>query len=224
MASSNPPSPPSSPSSALRKLRPWYLLVMMIVTWFLGINGLTSGCATVEYLRQGTVADVAEVKRRAADEPDALQRIMQVQAAARLHAMSTARDRTFPLGVAQMILAGLLLVASGMAMRGKKGSRSLALQAIAANVALGFFDYELTRPMRGEWIGMVVQAKDIMADQLPEHAMLMSPSWLWWSERARFVLVNVGIFGAAALALSTKRARTYFAAVAAATPADSSES
>ncbi len=51
---------------------------------------------------------------------------------------------TFPLAVGEVILSALLVVASGLAMGGRRGSRSLALQAIAANALLVLAAFVLT--------------------------------------------------------------------------------
>jgi hypothetical protein len=49
----------------------------------------------------------------------------------------------------------------------------------------------------------------------------MNARWLWWTERVRVVLVDVGALGLAALALLSRRSRAYFEAVAATHPPDS---
>jgi hypothetical protein len=192
----------------------------MVTTWFIGVHGLSNGCSTIAYLREGNVTSIEEAQRRAADQEDPLQRVLEVQAAARLRAMADGRDRTFPLGIAKMLLGGLLVIASGMALSGRRGARNLAFQALAANFALGLIDYGMTREVRGMWIAAVVQAKATMPSLLPEHEILMNARWLWWTERARFALVDVGILGMAALALSSHRTRAYFDAVAATYPPD----
>src|SRR5262245_17859156 len=107
------------------------------------------------YLRQGNVADVDTAAAAARNSDDPVQVLMSVQEAARLQAMTEIREMTFPLSAAKLLLAGLLVVASALAMAGQPGARSLALQALTANVLLALLEYALTRHVRAASIDAV---------------------------------------------------------------------
>lgn len=195
----------------------------MMFTWFIAFNGLTNGWATLAFLREGNVTAIEDAQKHAMNRDSPFEQVVEVEAAARLRAITDARQITFPLGVAKMLLAGFLLVASGMALGGRKGARSLALQALAANAALAVIDYALTSGVRTAWIDAIAQARDTMPYMMPQQALLMNPEWLWWGERIRLVVVDIGAIGLAVLALTSRRSKSFFAAAAAAATAEADE-
>lgn len=214
VAGSLPPLP--STTSGPRRLRPWYLVAMMVLTWFVGVHGLATGCTAMGFLKYGNLPDMGEVTRQAKEGDDPVQYMVMVSEAAQLRAMAEARQVTFPLSAAKVLLGGLLLVASGLAMAGRPGARALALQALAANAVLAAIEYGLTRSVRGVWIEDVVRAGALIPRLPPEQAFILSRTFWWWIERVRFALVDVGIFTLAAVALTRPRTKTFFDAVAAA--------
>src|SRR5687767_2461782 len=115
------------------RMRPWYLVAAMALTWFIGFFGFWSGCTSIEVLRSGSVPEPAVVAQATPGSGDdaVAKMVTEVREAARVRAMIELYDRTFPLSVARMLLGGLLLVTSAMAMAGRPGARSLALQALA---------------------------------------------------------------------------------------------
>ena len=172
-----------------------------------------SGCSVVMLLRQGTIGEVStEVGKQ--DTADPVQAIPLVIQAARLKAMGEAQDVTFPLNAAKLLLSGLLILASGMAMGGRPGVRLLAVQAVAANALLAAVDYALTRSVRIAWIDAAARAGEMLPHDLPQREVLMSHATWWWLERIRFVVFELGSFALAALSLRTRRTRAYFDAVA----------
>jgi hypothetical protein len=148
-----------------------------------------------------------------------------VHEAAYLRAISEQQHVTFPLQVAKLLLSGLLVVASGLAMRGRKGARALALQVLAANAMLALADYVLTRSIRSAWIEAVAQTGE-MLPALPAQSGASSEqafwTWttrrplLWWSARIWFVL-DLGALVLAAIALTRAKTKVFFDAVARAT-------
>lgn len=193
-------------------MRPWYLVLAMAITWLVGVQGLTSGCATVAYLREGSAPDVeaALVEVRRAEEP--AESLAALHEAARLKATVERSDLTFPLGAARMLLAGLLVVASGLALAGRPGGRTLALQALAAFAVFALVDYALTRPLREAWIGVVVQGAFALPEGMAERDLLSRGAFWWWMERARLVVLEVAGLGFAAFALTRPRTRAFFQA------------
>lgn len=185
----------------------------MMLTWLIGVQGLMGGCSVVMILRQGSIADVSmEIgKQESADPLAALPMVIQ---AARLKAMGEIQNVTFPLNAAKLLLSGILIVASGLAMGGRPGTRPFALQVVAANAALAVVDYALTRSVRAGWIDAAARAGELLPRALPQRDMMMSHATWWWMERVRFVVFELGSFLLAALALRTKRTKVYFDAVA----------
>jgi hypothetical protein len=220
------PAPPPAPLLKARKLRPWYLALAMALTWLVAVSGLMNGCSTVMILQQDSVLDAAaELSKQSSTDP--LQAVWVALYSAQFNATMAAYEITFPLNVARILLSGLLVVASVLAMGGRRGARSLAIQAILANCAFAAIDYALTRSVRASWIDAVGRVGDMLQRPLVrrgdpmDHEALLSlftnrQVW-WWLERARLLLLEVGIFGFAALALITRRTKAYFDAVAEAT-------
>jgi hypothetical protein len=197
-----------------RSLRPWYLVATMLLTWLIGVRGFMAGCGTAMYLRGGTAPDVAAVATQARDQGDAFQFTFMVLEAAQARALSEHQDVSFPLSVGKMLLGGLLVIASGLALGGRPGTRSFALQVLFANLAFVALDYGLTRGVRSDWIEMVTRAGTLLPPGVPERDGLMNPDLWWTAERVRFVLFELTLLGAATLALTRERTKTYFEAVA----------
>jgi hypothetical protein len=203
--------PPPAPS---RKLRPWYLVAAMVLTWFVGVHGLNLGFSYAAFLRAGTMPDPSTVGLHAGTVADVLE-FAGLQA---LRAMLANGRVTFPLAVAGIILSGLLVVASGLAMGGRKGARSLALQALGANAILVIATFVLTPQMRAAYVDGVLRAVDTVTLPPPQREVLVSPGFLQWVWRVKLVVFDLGTLAVGALALTRARTKTYFDAVARATP------
>jgi hypothetical protein len=187
----------------------------MVMTWFLGVQSMSTGCTTAQQVRSGAMVDVAAATQ-AAEKEDPRQLIYTVHEAARAKAAIEMRQVTFPLSVAKLLLAGLLVIASGLALAGRPGARSLALQALVANVVLSVVAYVLTRDMRAHWIDDVARAGATLPRVEPTEAQLLDPRYIWWFERTRLVVLDIGAMLLAAIALTSRRSASFFAAVAAA--------
>jgi len=161
------------------------------------------------FLRRGNVTDIDAAAEAAKNTDDPMQVIAAIHEAARMQAMSEIREITFPLGAAKVLLAALLVVASALAMAGRPGARSLALQALAANAILAAVDYALTKQVRAAWIEAVARSAPKLS---PEQALLVDQKFWWWVERVRFAVFDLGTLCLAALALTRQRTRSYFEA------------
>ncbi len=186
----------------------------MAITWFIGVHGVASGFSAIGYLRDGGVPDVAAAQKEAGDDPT--QVVAVVMQAAQRRAFAELREVTFPLSVARLLLSGMLVIASGLAMAGRPGSRTLALQALAANAVLAVVDYTLTRGVRGAWIEAVVRASASL-ELLPEQQLFRSRQAWWWMSRVYFAVFELGTLAAASVTLLGQRTKTFFQAVAEAT-------
>lgn len=204
-------------SESPRKLRPWYLVVAMCVTWVIGVFGATSSCSELGFLR-GSQNMPDEISRGVDETDHALWRMELVRQRARLEALADLHDRAFPVGAAQLVLSILLLIASGSAISGRQGARGLAMQAIAANIALSLVAFALLAPVRQRSAEAVAQDA-VENGPGPVGGMDRNQSIDFYrqqqidSERLRLGL-EVVVFGLAALALTRRRTKDYFAAVA----------
>lgn len=210
MDSSIPP-PPSF--SRQRKLRPWYLVPAMVLTWCYGMNGLMTGCANVSFLREGTVPDVAEALQRAQGATDPSE-LVNLGRAVWLQSMHELGRVTFPINIAQVLLSAMLVFASGLAMSSRKGARSLVLQALVANAVLSAVAYGLTEGVRAACIDTMVRAAQTLPLDLPNRAAFSRPDWLWLGFRIKLVAFELGTLALGAFALTRGRTRVYFEAMA----------
>lgn len=196
MDSSIPP-PPSR--SALRQ-RPWYLVVTMMVTWLSGVAGLLTGLRIISFLRAGRIP-ATNFKGM---ESAALELLVSVLAHAKI---------TFPLAVAYALLSGLLVVSSGVAMSGRRGGRSLALQAVLANAALAILAYALTPFARAAYAeGVARAALELPRPASGEEAAVMGVA-SWWVWRLKLIFIDLGPLVLAAFALTRARTKAFFDAM-----------
>ncbi len=198
---------PPPPSPSRHKLRPWYLVAAMVLTWFTGVHGLTTGCANAVFLRDGTLPDLATAAKNAKGAWN-LADVKALTDATELLAMQASARVSFPLAIAAVLLSGLLVVASGLAMGGRPGARALALQAIAANAALLVVAYALTPSVRGAWMDAILRAAVAMPDGAP--ALPYLPSILRWGLVVKLAIFDLGPLLIGALALTRARTKTYF--------------
>jgi hypothetical protein len=185
----------------------------MVLTWFVGVHGLNIGFSTAAFLRAGTMPDMTSAALHAGTMADVLE-YAGLQA---LRAMVANARVTYPLAVGEVILSGLLVVASGLAMGGRRGSRALALQAIGANALLVLAAFLLTPLIRAAYIEGVLHAVDTVTLPPPQRDVLTNPGFLRWIWRIKLVLFDLGTLALGALALTRARTKTYFEAVARAT-------
>ncbi len=194
------------PSAGDRPRPPWYLLAAMVMTWFIGMYGVTAGCETVAYLRQGNMPEAISATEQAQDARD----FMRV---AKLRAIAQAKVQTFPLAVAEALLSFVLIVGSVMAIAGRRGGRSLLTQALLANAVLVVVDYLLTSGVRGQYIAEVARAGPELFAHKQEPAGSFVP-YLWWIERIKLVVFDLGALALALWAVHAKRSSAYFEAAA----------
>jgi hypothetical protein len=206
------PPPPSrdDPGAppALAKLRPWYLVAAMVLTWFVGVYGLSFGATIASLLRSGRLPDVTT----AALHTDTLRAVGEYAALQQIRALLVHPGVSFPLAVAQVLLSGLLVVASGLAIGGRKGARGLALQALAANAVLVVAAFALTPFQRAAYVDGFLKAVENASIPAPQREAF-TPSMLLWIVRTRFVL-DLSVLALGALALTRARTKDFFAAVA----------
>lgn len=205
--------PPPPPSRSLYRQRPWYLVAAMVLAFFAGAQGMTTGCSNAMFLREGRVPDVAAAAQAAKSGLDVMDFAALIRAA-ELSSMFAHRHVAFPLGIAEAMLGGLMVLASGMAMGGRKGARSLAIQALAANALFAIAAFTLTRGMRAGWIEVVTRAAEALPPGSPQRGAFANGQALVWVTRIKLGFFDLGPLALGLLALTRARTRSFFDAVA----------
>ncbi len=184
----------------------------MVIAWFVGVYALSAGFTAASVLHKGLAPDIATA--RTAAYGGGLQELEALWIAAERTALFARRDLYFPLAATQAALGGLLVIASGLAMSGRPGSRSFALQALGANVALAVARYVLSRDVRGACIDEMLRVASTLPADMPLRRALESREALWWRERVSLAIFDLGTLGLGAIALTRERAKLYFEAAA----------
>lgn len=217
-----------STQQAPQRLRPWYLVLAMCVTWVVGVFGATSGCSNLSYLRGSHQLPTA---LQDADDPEAHPWIRSsiVRERARLQSLAEKHREAFPLAVAQLLLFSLLVLASGAALAGRRNARQLVLQVLAANAVLAGVEWVLMDGVREAMaqavaLDTVEHGQGALPDMGSEESIEMYRSIHLWLERLRFAMLELGVFGGAAYALTRERTKQFFDAVATASSADPGDS
>lgn len=202
-------SPPSFDVRQRARLRPWYVLVAMLLTGYIGLSGAFDGIQIASLLRGSALPDTASIAERAKDGGDLFHYVWSIGDGAQLQALTEMSNRAFGLSVAQILLFGLLFVASTAAMSGRRGSRALALQAIFAAAAFMAVDYALKRSVRMAGVEAMVRAALPLQPEPP----WADPRTLWNIKRTLFAM-QLGPLVFAAFALTRPRTKAFFEAVA----------
>jgi hypothetical protein len=189
------------------------LIAALVITSLMGFVGLNTSLLMAKYLRGGVGTEILEATSQLNDLPNPMDRLLAIRELAVMHAMAEMPRAAFGISVAHILLAGLLMLASGLAMSGRRGGRELALQAITALAAFHVLEYLLTMPVRTIAIEAVARAGELLPDSVQEKVWAASRSAWWWVERAALG-TKLAALGFAALALSRKRTLAFFEAAA----------
>lgn len=208
----------------LRRLRPWFLVAAMVLTWLAGVRGATSGCVTVLFLREGAMPDDVAALEHARAAPNPTEGLSEFFPTAQLRAFAELGSTMMPLSIAKMLLAMMLVFASAMVMSGRQNARSFALQALFANAAFAIVAYVLMRPVRDHWIGAMVRAgAELGVPRTLPDGLVGDPRFWYWLERIELGVFELGVFAIGALAILAKRSKVFLDEAARAGPAPESE-
>jgi hypothetical protein len=137
------------PAPSRRPRRPFLFVLALSLSVVVGWGGVANGCNTVQFYRSAAVTETPlrpGVDAKKQEEAAAVERAINV-----VH--DHARKRRLPLGVANLLLSGLLVFAATRALGGRPGARLLTQQALAANGALAVSEFALL----GQWRREVVE-------------------------------------------------------------------
>ena len=182
--------------------RPVYLIIALMAMWLVGMNAAAEGYVTVKAVHNplATASSVLGGDRS------------EVVVSAFIKAISAHPHTNLPIGIAQILLGGAMVLVSIKALVGRRASTSFALQVVAANVLLMIVGYALQLPVRGSIVNAVVAsgiAKPPSGMTL-EHFQRIERIQLWWSFRLGLAL-KVGALALCAFALTRRSARRVLA-------------
>jgi hypothetical protein len=193
--------------------RPWYVVLFLSVTWIVGVFGALQGAGDLAHLR-GSSEVIQGLGQP--DQSSNWDRPRIVRERARLAALGEHHRIGFPLAVAKLLVGGMLLVASSLALAGRRGARNMTLQAVAAAALLVAVEHWLTTPVRQAVAeAAAVDAVDNGQGLLPglgrDESIAWQRTFQVGSAHAGVILIELGVFGGALLALTRRRAREFFA-------------
>ena len=191
--------------SAPAPRRPLLFAITVLVCIVMAWGGVAGGCSAVGYYKAGTVQEPSLKPGVDTAEEEAYRAWFRAERQVR----DAARSRLLPLSIGNLILSGLLLVAATRAFGGRRGSRELLIQAVAANAALVVVEYMATRHVRGA-LAMA------FADHVPQASLKGVPwealvSVVWTFFRLRLFVV-LGIYGLTLLGLTREATLGWFEA------------
>ena len=158
------------PDAAAR--RPVFLVIALLALWFVGMNLLREGFATVEFVNDPFARMPVSL-----DEGLEAVRWKAYVAATRHHA-----EELLPVGVAQALLGGALVVLSVRALFVRRLSAGFSLQVIVVSALVSIAAYVLREPVRAEIIEAVVKSgleKQPAGLGAAEFAELVRSKWRW---------------------------------------------
>lgn len=202
---------PQNETRRLKSLRPWFLVLAMVITWLSGVYGVTAGCGTVVYLREGHVPDDTHAVADVQAIEDKSAAVLAYRDGAEMRAIAAYGKVMLPISVAQVLLSILLVAASAMALAGRPGSRSFALQTLAANAIFAAIAYVAKTDLREHWVTETFNA----AQQIGGDPIVgKTKQSLYWFSAMGLAFFEVIVVGFATLAMLSKRTTVFMDAVA----------
>lgn len=177
-------------------------MVALLAMWLVGMNAFAEGWVIVSVVTDPWVAAPS-----AGD--GSLEAVIR---AALVSGIAETQDRMLPLGVAELLLGGVLVAIAAKALFGRRASPSLAIQVIVANALVLVMGYALRQPVRERVVEAIVKSG---LEQRPSgtsaHSFTASvrTKW-WWSFRVSFSLQLVAL-GLSGIALTRRSARDLLA-------------
>ena len=180
--------------------RPIYLLIALVAMWILGMDAAANGYVVVKVIHSPLSVPMSGTGKEAVT-------------AAMVHAIIQRPRVNLPIGLAQILLGGLLVLVSLKALVSRHASTSFALQVLAANAVLVVVTYALREPVRVAAVNALATAK--LTPRPPslsaaEFTRLQGAA-SWWILRALLGL-HLAALGLCGFALTRKTARAVLAA------------
>ncbi len=183
--------------------------------WLMGTAGMLGGCEEIDYLR-GEQAAMREIELEGEAVSNPLTRGLAVREQARIASIARHHRRAFPIAALRMLVAGVLVVGAGGTLLGRPSSRRLALQAVAASLVVCGASFVVLAPVRHEAAHAVAEdAVDnvVGVGQGRTRAEVLGEQHAIAMQREQSVAIfEVALYAVAALALTRRRTKEYFAA------------
>lgn len=178
--------------------RPVYLVVALITMWLVGLRTLGEGLSVIQTVRDPFQASGAIGQ-------GSMHEIIH----AAIMTTTAAHGKTMlPIGIAELLLGGALVVVAVRGLFRRNMSISIALQVLLANAALTIVAYMIREPLRAAVVEAVVQSglePQLRGARREEfHEIVRTKSW--WSFRIALGLQLTALC-LSALALSSRASR-----------------
>lgn len=176
-----------------------YLVVALITLWLTGMNVLKEGYRTVEIIHDPLTSTASPLSGHGIED---------VINATFFDALAKNGKTSLPIGIAQVLLGGLLVFVSVRALFGRRASTSLAIQLVLANAILLSVAYAMRQPIRAAIVNAVAtsgfeqQPSGISAQEFDR---LVRFHW-WWRLRVSFGVQLLALI-LSGFALTRKAAR-----------------
>jgi len=178
--------------------RPVYLVVALITMWLVGLRTVGEGLNVIQTVRDPLQGSIAIGH-------GSLHEIIQ---AAIVSATAAHGKTMLPIGIAELLLGGALVVVAVRGLFRRNMSISIALQVLLANAVLTVVAYMIREPLRGAVVEAVVQSAlepQLRGARREEfHQIVRTKSW--WSFRIALGL-QLSALSLSALALSSRASR-----------------
>ncbi len=182
--------------------RPVYLVIALVAMWLVGISTMFDGYVAIRAVRDPLSAATWAVGSDS--------RAVVVKAL--VEGTSQHPHTSLPIGIAQILLGGLMVLVSIKALVGRRASTSFALQVLAANAVLMIVAYALQLPVRGGIVDAVVASGlgKPPSGMTLAHFRRLQRIEAWWSFRLGLAM-KVGVLALCAFALTRRSARRVLA-------------
>jgi hypothetical protein len=166
-----------------------------LVAWFLGLGTAQEGILVARLINDPLSADQMDAAPAVRD--------------ALLQAIQSHSNNLLPIGVAQLLIGGCLVVLSAAVLFGAKIPVNLMLQVLGANVALALGGFFLAAPLREALLQGVLQTPEFQREVQALGQTAPEVMYRWFS-RLNLAL-HVGALSLTAWALTRPAARRFMA-------------
>jgi len=199
---------------AAERKRPWYLVVALLGALALGTTGAYAGwnAAALYFVS----VDPATAGEGIADPHD--RELVVSRAEAELHVLDAEKSRGWPIAVATLLLGSATLLFSMRALGGSAGARTVLVQLVLAQAAVGAASHFLLRDVFEadlRWLEAKESAEEHASGVTREQSPMPSASVLRAASSVILVLRTLGSL-LVVVGLTRSKSRAYFDEAAAA--------
>jgi hypothetical protein len=183
--------------------RPTYVVVALLMAWFLGMGTVQEGYVFVRLVRNPLAADELSL-------PAGLREVLAESVQQFAHV-------ALPIGVAQMLLGGVMVLVCAATLFGARTPVNFCLQVLGANAALAIAMHVFAAPIREALIQALINSAELRTETFgADYATTFqrNPESIYqWFNRLNLAM-HLGALGIASLALTRPKAKQFFASTA----------